>query len=86
MAGGSFYFVCVHWYVSNIRLINSLLLIILLLTPPWALRQPRCSRLLRVIQLTVIVLTLANFIPCQLAALQACVYLPPFRWLPARLG
>ena len=42
--------------------------------------------MLRVIQLTVFVLTLAIFITCQLAALQACVYLPPFRWLPVRLG
>ena len=25
-------------------------------------------------------------LPCQLAALQACVYLPPFRWLPVRLS
>ena len=40
VAGGSFYFVCVHWHVRNIRLLNSLLLIILLLPPPWALRQP----------------------------------------------
>ena len=42
--------------------------------------------MLRVIQLTVFVLTLAIFITCQLAALQACVFLPPFRWLPVRLG
>ena len=27
---------------------------------------------------------ISYFIPCQLAALQACVYLPPFRWLPVR--
>ena len=37
--------------------------------------------MLRVIQLTVFVLTLAIFTTCQLAALQACDYLPPFRWL-----
>ena len=45
VAGGGFYFVCVHWHVSNVRLINSLLLIILLLPPPWALRQSHRSRL-----------------------------------------
>ena len=37
--------VCVHWHVSNLRLINSLLFILLLLLPPWALRQPHRSRL-----------------------------------------
>ena len=45
VAGGGFYFVCVLWHVSNLRLINSLLIIILLLPPPSALRQPRRSRL-----------------------------------------
>ena len=44
VAGGGFYFVCVQWHVSNLRLINSLLIILLLLPPPWALRQPRRSR------------------------------------------
>ena len=29
MAGGGFYFVCVHWHVSNLRLINCLLIIVL---------------------------------------------------------
>ena len=42
--------------------------------------------MLMVVQFTVFVLTLAIFITCQLAALQACVFLPPFRWLPVRLG
>ena len=51
-------------------------------SPPTSL----LALMLRVIQLTVFVLTLATFITCQLAALQACVYLPPFRWLPVRLG
>ena len=37
-AGGGFYFVCVLWHVSNLRLIHGLLIIILLLPPPWALR------------------------------------------------
>ena len=45
VAGGGFYFVCVLWHVSNLRLLNSLLIIILLLPPPSALRQPRRSRL-----------------------------------------
>ena len=45
VAGGGFYFVCVLWHVSNLRLINSLLIIILLLPPPSALRQPHRSRL-----------------------------------------
>ena len=45
VAGGDFYFVCVRWLVSNLRLINSLLLIILLPPPQWALRQPHRSRL-----------------------------------------
>ena len=41
---------------------------------------------IRVVQLTLFVMTLAIFITCQLAALKACVFLPPFRWLPVRLG
>ena len=45
VAGGGFYFVCVLWHVSNLRPINSLLIIVLLLPPPWALRQPHRSRL-----------------------------------------
>ena len=45
VAGGGFYFVCVLWHVSNVRLIISLLIIILLLPPPSALHQPRRSRL-----------------------------------------
>ena len=45
VAGGGFYFVCVLWHVSNLRLINSLLIIILLLPPPSALCQPHSSRL-----------------------------------------
>ena len=45
VAEGGFYFVCVPWHVSNLRLINSLLIIILLLLPPWALRKPHRSRL-----------------------------------------
>ena len=45
VAGGGFYFVCVQWHVSYLGLINSLLIIILLLLPPWALRQPHRSRL-----------------------------------------
>ena len=38
VAGGGFYFVCLLWHVSNLRLIHGLLIIILLLPPPWALR------------------------------------------------
>ena len=38
VAGGGFSFVCILWHVSNLRLIHSLLIIILLLPPPWALR------------------------------------------------
>ena len=45
VAGGGFYFVCVPWHVSNLRLFNSRLIIILLLPPPWALRHPHRSRL-----------------------------------------
>ena len=45
VARGVFYFVCVLSHVGNLRLINSLLFIILLLPPPWALRQPHRSRL-----------------------------------------
>ena len=45
VARGGFYFVCVLWHISNLRLINSLLIIVLLLPPPSALRQPRRSRL-----------------------------------------
>ena len=60
VAGGGFSFVCVHWHVGNLRLLNCLLIIVLLLPPPWAL--PHRSRMLRVIQLTVIVLTMVNFI------------------------
>ena len=56
VAGGGFYFVCVLWHVSNFRLINSLLIIVLLLPTPWL------TVMLRVIQSTVIVLTLAIFI------------------------
>ena len=43
VAGGDFYFVCVQWHVSNLRLFHRLIL--LLPPPPWALRQPRCPRL-----------------------------------------
>ena len=39
MAGGGFYLICVLWHVSKLRLITILLFIILLLPPPWALRQ-----------------------------------------------
>ena len=45
VAGGGFYFVCVLWHVSNLRLLNSLLIIVLLLLPPWALRKPHRTRL-----------------------------------------
>ena len=45
VAEGVIYFVCVQWHVSNIRLFHSLLLIILLPPPLWALRQPHHSRL-----------------------------------------
>ena len=45
VAEGELYFVCVQWHVSNIRLFHSLSLIILIQPPPWALRQPHCSRL-----------------------------------------
>ena len=45
LCGGGFYFVCVLWHVSNLRLIHDLLFIILLLPPPWALRRPHRSRL-----------------------------------------
>ena len=45
VAGGGFYFVCVRWHVNNLRLINCLLSIVLLLPPPWALRRPYCMRL-----------------------------------------
>ena len=45
VAEGDIYFVCVHWHVSSIRLFHSLLLIILLPPPSWALRQPHRSRL-----------------------------------------
>ena len=61
VAEGEIYFVCVQWHVSIIRFFHSLLLIIPL--PP--LGSPPTSPLavmLRVIQLTVIVLTLAIFI------------------------
>ena len=44
-AGGGFYFVCILLHVSNLRLIHGLLIIILLLSPPWALRRPHRSRL-----------------------------------------
>ena len=44
-AGGGFYFVCILWHVSNLRLIHGLLIIILLLPPPWVLRRPHRSRL-----------------------------------------
>ena len=83
VAGGGSYFVCVISHVSHLRLIHSLLPIILLLPPPCALRNLYCSRFH---PLTVIVLTLDIFIQWQLVALQACVYLPPLRWLPVRLG
>ena len=42
---GGFYFVCILWHVSNLRLIHGLLIVILLLSPPWALRRPHRSRL-----------------------------------------
>ena len=45
VAGGGFYFVCVLWHVSHVRLITNLLIIVLLLPPPSALRHPRRSRL-----------------------------------------
>ena len=45
VAGGGFYFVCVLWHVSNLRLIHGLLIFILLLPPPWALCRPHRSRL-----------------------------------------
>ena len=68
VAEGVIYFVCVQWHVSNMRLIHH---------PPTAsVGSPPTSPLavmLRVIQLTVFVLTLAIFITCQLAALQACL-------------
>ena len=38
VAGGGFSFICVRWHVNNLRLINCLLSIVLLLPPPWALR------------------------------------------------
>ena len=44
-AGGDFYFVCIRLHVSNLRLIHGLSIIILLLSPPWALRRPHRSRL-----------------------------------------
>ena len=62
VAEGEIYFVCVQWHVSNIRLFHSLLLIILLPLPPWALPTSPPAVMLRVFQLTVIVLTLAIFI------------------------
>ena len=87
VAGGGFYFVCVLSHVSNLRLVNRLLFMLLLLPPPWALRVPHRTRLsLRFLRSFVIVLPFSDFILCLLAALQACVYLPPFHWLPVRLG
>ena len=44
VVGGGFYFVCVLWHVSNLRLINSLMIIVPLLPTPWAFRQPHRSR------------------------------------------
>ena len=86
VAEGVIYFVCVQWHVSNIRLFHSLAYH----PPPAAsVGSPPISPLavmLRVIQLTVFVLAIAIFITCQLVALQACVYLLPFRWLPVRFG
>ena len=45
VAGGDFYFVCVLSHLSNLRLVNRLLIVILLLPPPWALRKTHCTRL-----------------------------------------
>ena len=44
-AGGGFYFVCMLWHVCNLRLIHGLLIILFLLSPPWALRRPHRSQL-----------------------------------------
>ena len=45
VAGGDFYFVCILSHVNNLRLVNRLLIVILLLPPPWALRKPHRTRL-----------------------------------------
>ena len=44
-AGGGFSFVCILSHVNNLRLILGLLIIILLLSPLWALCRPHRSRL-----------------------------------------
>ena len=46
VAGGGYYFVCVTSRVSNLRLVHSLLIIILLLPLLYALRNPLRTRLL----------------------------------------
>ena len=46
VAGGGYYIVCVISHVSNLRLVHSLLLLILLLPPLCALRNPLRTRLL----------------------------------------
>ena len=46
VAGGGYYIVCVISHVSNLRLVHSLQLIILLLPPPCSLRNPLRTRLL----------------------------------------
>ena len=74
VAEGEIYFVCVQWHVSIIRFFHSLLLIIPL--PP--LGSPSTSPLaviLRVIQLTVIVLTLAIFITMSVSCPSGLVFI-----------
>ena len=69
MVGGAFYFVCIQWHVSNLRLFHSLAHH----PPPTAsVGSPPTSPLavlLRVIQLTIIVLTFAIFITMSVSCL-----------------
>ena len=91
MAGGGFYFVCVISHVSNLRLI------IVFCSSSSSCRLRGLSA-----DLTAHNYVTVYSVDCYgpdisyfhsilrslvtLAALQACVYLPPFRWLPVRLG
>ena len=86
MAGGGFYFVCVISHVSNLRLI------IVFCSSSSSCRLRGLSAYFTAHDYVTVYSVdrygpdISYFHSMTFAALQACVYLPPFRWLPVRLG